>query len=272
MNAQFEIITPDKAKNLLANSDFKNRILNDDTVARYANAMRHGKWKVNGESIIMNCNGAVMNGQHRLHAIVKSNTPVKMLIVKGISVDAFDTMDTGRKRTNGDILGIAGYTDRTNLAAALLVVHAYKTTGHFGKAVKATHNLTKKDYPPILELAKMYPELGDSVRFVHAARKRNEDLAPVSLISSIHYLLGERDDAARDDFFKTFIDGMFSGNECPVRALVQAYRSPIINSAMRLSVETRAAYWIKAWNAYKQGKQITVLRWNSERDKFPAIL
>lgn len=272
MKAEVEVITPEKAQSLLANSDFKNRVLNKDTVARYANAMRQGQWKANGEGIIMNCNGAVMNGQHRLHAIIKANTPISTLIVRGVELDAFDTMDTGRKRSNSDVLGIAGYTDRANLAAALLVVHAYKTLGGFGAGVKATHNLTKKDFPPILTLAATYHTLGESVRFVHAARKANDDLSPVSLIASIHYLLGEKDSESRDEFFEMFITGNFSGIGCPVRALAQAYRSPSTKSAMKLSTEMKAALWIKAWNAFIQNKKINQLRWSPDHHEFPAIL
>lgn len=272
MKAEFETITPAKAQSLLEKSDFRNRILNKATVSRYAYAMQNGKWKANGEGIIMNCNGAVINGQHRLHAIIKAGKPVGMLVVKGVSIDAFDTMDTGRKRTNGDVLGIAGYQDRTTLAAALVVLHSYKTAGVFGKTDVSSRHLLRSACPPILEMAEMYPDLCESIHFVNGYRKGNEDLAPVSLTSVLHYLFNEKDSECCDAFFEAFISGTTSGQGCPVKALIQAYRAPMVKASLNSSTEVKAAYWIKAWNAYVQGKKINKILWNAENHDFPSIL
>lgn len=71
LQGKVETITPDMAREYLK-SNSMNRPLNDRTVNLYAQEMRTGNWKLNGEAICFGKNGALLNGLHRLYAIVKS--------------------------------------------------------------------------------------------------------------------------------------------------------------------------------------------------------
>lgn len=115
--SQIERITPRIANTwLLMNTS--NRPLSEATVAKYAAAMERGEWKLNGEPIIFGSDGVLMSGQHRLHAVIRSNITIDSLVVRGVSRDVFDTLDTHRIRKAADALAISGYTNTNKLASA----------------------------------------------------------------------------------------------------------------------------------------------------------
>ena len=101
-------ITPQKAVELLANNGV-NRRLDNRLVERYAAAMRRGDWKVNGETIKVGKDGRLLDGQHRLNAVVKSGLSVPIMAAFDVDPDSFDTIDTGKMRSGTDTMHILGY-------------------------------------------------------------------------------------------------------------------------------------------------------------------
>ena len=88
-----------------------NRPISKSRVDSYAIDMKRGCWELNGEGIRFDEDGRLIDGQHRLSAIVKSNTVVTMVVTKGISKDV-TLYDRGRNRSESDSLVIGGM-DRT---------------------------------------------------------------------------------------------------------------------------------------------------------------
>ena len=98
LTARVEAITPEKAEEYLEMNTRNYRNMNQDTVNKYALDMRSGRWEENGAPISFYENGVLFDGQHRLKAIAKSGTTVKMLVVHGIPNDT-TIADWGQKRT-----------------------------------------------------------------------------------------------------------------------------------------------------------------------------
>lgn len=71
MTSTVLIITPEMAKKYLQNMK-TNRNISFARVNAYARDMERGAWQENGESIVFNKSGQLVNGQHRLAAIVKA--------------------------------------------------------------------------------------------------------------------------------------------------------------------------------------------------------
>jgi hypothetical protein len=107
MNIELTKITPAKAKQMLANNT-GNRRLDPKRVRRYASEIRKGQWKTTGDSIKLASDGRVLDGQHRLAAIVDADTAVTVAVATGVNPDVFDVLDSGKSRTSGDVLQIAG--------------------------------------------------------------------------------------------------------------------------------------------------------------------
>jgi len=100
------IITPADAQKLIEHNQH-NRPIRDRHVARIANEIKLDRWKFNGDTIKLADTGDVLDGQHRLWAIIMADKPVETIIVNGIARDAFATIDTIRQaRTGSDVLAL----------------------------------------------------------------------------------------------------------------------------------------------------------------------
>lgn len=99
VNSEVLTITPKVAEYLLNLNWIENRPLLDATVAKYAAAIKHGHWKLNGEPIIVANNGTMIDGQHRLYAVVEADKPIDALVTFGVDYDVVNTINCGRPRT-----------------------------------------------------------------------------------------------------------------------------------------------------------------------------
>lgn len=103
METKIEVITPEIARNMLTDN-VRNRILRRKHVARLATSMRRGEWKLTHQGIAYSSDGELIDGQHRLHAIILAGVPVKMMISFG--VDDFIAIDRGASRSVSDLTGM----------------------------------------------------------------------------------------------------------------------------------------------------------------------
>lgn len=106
MKSKVMVITPEIAKEMLKHMPV-NRRLSTKEVNKYAYDMQNGEWQENGESICFNKLGYLINGQHRLEAIIKSGCPQKTVIAYDINIDV-TLYDRGRNRSASDSLTISG--------------------------------------------------------------------------------------------------------------------------------------------------------------------
>src|ERR1700761_996246 len=94
-SAEVERLSPKSAKALLK-GNVHNRNLRKARVSSLAEAMKRGEWELNGESIKVAEDGSLLDGQHRLQAVVESGKSIQVLVVRNLPSDAQDTVDTGR--------------------------------------------------------------------------------------------------------------------------------------------------------------------------------
>lgn len=101
--AEVVTITPQHATTWLrANNN--NRPVRRKHIGFLASEIINGNWQVNGQAIVISENEQVLDGQHRLMAVIESGMPIQSLVVYGISPEAFRTIDTGAVRTGADAL------------------------------------------------------------------------------------------------------------------------------------------------------------------------
>jgi len=118
MKTEIKTVTPTMAKEFLGRNTI-NRNVNSDIVYAYSKSITEGNWMMNGESIKFNVLGEMNDGQHRCHAIIKANMPIRTLLVYDLPVESFKTIDTGKKRNGSDILKIEGVQNATNISSAV---------------------------------------------------------------------------------------------------------------------------------------------------------
>src|ERR1700677_3692262 len=109
-------MTPALATKLLQKNTM-NRNLSQRIVGAYAAAMAAGEWVPDGSPFRIAESGRLLDGQHRLAAIVQSNVTICLVVISGLPDDSQLTMDTGATRTFAHFLQGRGYTDPGTLAA-----------------------------------------------------------------------------------------------------------------------------------------------------------
>ena len=166
ITSRFVMMTPLMAKAIL-DKNTRNRPLRKARIDRYAEEMAEGRWQQNGEPIIISDKDNLMNGQHRLYAVIKAGKPVPMMVVKGIDEGAFPTMDAGMIRTAGDVLGMRGVLNCNNVAAMARMTLNYRDEASIGRArtpSEIDEAVTK--HPEIEKYASLYGSLSSIGRSV----------------------------------------------------------------------------------------------------------
>jgi hypothetical protein len=126
VSVSVELITPRIATALLeANVD--NRKLRESRVAQYADMMKRGLWQLQSDAIAISETGKLLNGQHRLHALVSAGRELFFLVVRGVKDETFGTIDAGMTRTVNDLVaraGVVGASHITPVAKILIALDA----------------------------------------------------------------------------------------------------------------------------------------------------
>jgi len=133
VSISIETITPKWAKEEMQRQEekllegvYRQRKLNASTVKRYAADMKMGHWCLNNQGIGYDDNENLIDGRHRLWAVVEAGVPVKMLVMrgleniedsKGFQFRTQDTIDFGRARTIPNQLQIDGVKNSVTVAA-----------------------------------------------------------------------------------------------------------------------------------------------------------
>lgn len=107
MHSELLTITPNEASKYLANNP-ANRKINERIVAAMAEDMKAGRWMQTHQGIAISNTGRLLDGQHRLSAVIKAGIPVKMMVTFGVDEKAMDAIDQGRKRSTSDIFLFSG--------------------------------------------------------------------------------------------------------------------------------------------------------------------
>ena len=126
--AVIENITPDKAKVYLSLSDgnkARKYGTNKADVNRIIDIINSGGWRVTPDGVAFHWDGSLVNGHHRLSAILKSGKTVKMWVHRGLDDEDVKALDQGRKRSVSDITGL-----NKEIAAALNYAARRAITDH----------------------------------------------------------------------------------------------------------------------------------------------
>ncbi len=93
MRSRVQTITPARAAEWLE-ANTTNRPLSRPVVRSFAEAMRRGEWLVTHQGIAFDVNGVLVDGQHRLAAIIEADLPVQLTVFREVAEGTFDVLDT----------------------------------------------------------------------------------------------------------------------------------------------------------------------------------
>jgi hypothetical protein len=174
LNFELLTFTPELAKRALSHNN-QNRNKSHHTISAYARDMANGDWVTTGDPIRFDSKGNLIDGQHRLEAVVESGLKIPFLVVYGLDTRARHALDIGRKRSPADVLGLMGYHRTTRLAAAARSVNALRS-GQRGQRTTAAE---------IRHIIENHPELAHSTEQFDKA----VGISP-SMLAAMHYVVG----------------------------------------------------------------------------------
>lgn len=101
-----ERITPESAAKMLVGNT-RNRALVQARVIAMAEDMVAGRWRTTHQGVAIATDGTLLDGQHRLNAVILANVSVDMVVTRGLAVESIDAIDIGEKRRAHDVMAIA---------------------------------------------------------------------------------------------------------------------------------------------------------------------
>ena len=238
-------LTPELAAALLKRNE-ANRVIKDNTVSRYAADMTAGRWDFNGEAIIISSDGTTNDGQHRCLAVIKSGVSVKCVFVFGVSRESRLTTDQGAQKTAGDYLAMEGVQNSNSLAASATCIIQLERYGKFASGV----NMLKPSKSEVRERVILDTGVEASFRFIRQPGANR--IAPLAILTTMHYLASQVDPHDADAFMTRLIDGSELKARDPIFVLREKLRTP----ALRLNRNERVKAMITAWNHWRRGREV----------------
>lgn len=242
-------ITPKEAALWLDTKNSHNRPISQSTVDRYAQEMKQKRWVNNAQPIIFGKpSDRLLNGQHRLKAIVQSGVAVECTVTWGVPDAYFDTLDDGNKRSLADVFAISGEGNPALLSSGVRFLWVY-ATGQI-----ATRDLRKGTIAtkPVLEdTLKKHPLLRHSTKFYSLLKQRPGGLlVSAGMAIGLHYLFALVDEKKADEFFNVLQSGIGLTEGHPILALRARLISGKKESSSRLTNSATYFYIVTTWNAF----------------------
>jgi hypothetical protein len=249
-----EEIAPQRATAWLERNK-KNRPIRQIHVKRISWLIVGGRWKLNGNSIKIDEDGNVLDGQHRLWACIEANMPIITIVVYNIKRDAFATVDTVQAlRTATDVLKVTHDVSKRgkDISAALIwlshleadTIATYRRSGN-----RIENDVVETAYAK-------HPEIVDAVTRVSKLGK----LANVAILAFVYYVLCQRNAALAARFINSLENPAALPINDPFYMLRASYVS-LYSNPRRVNPIAVIAVTFKALNYAARNEKVSVLVW-----------
>ena len=244
----FMQVTPELAARWLKRN-LKNRNLRPQTVARYARDMKANRWHLDGTPIRFSHDKVLLDGQHRLAAIIESGITITTAVVVGIDPAAQAVMDTGRARTAADALAIDGEKNSTLIAAAARLALQVER--------QAFSNNDEYSHEEIAAYVHAHPSLRHAVEFTKNLARKTD--CPPAVVAYTFMVMASIDAFAAGNFWVSAAEkvGLKAGD--PVIAMTNRFAEARRNRE-RLSRPAYLSAIYRAWNYRRAGKSLRLIK------------
>ena len=270
METTFRVVTLEEADKLLS-EDSRNRPLRDIWVDQLAGMMAAGDWyPATGDTIKISTAGKLLDGQHRLFAMLLYGKPLKFNVATGIKPMAQEYMDNTVTRTGSDGLSMHGYVNANVLAAAsrLLLFYEHGVLVSQGKrrGRRSQFEGTMK-FPP--RAIRRFVEKNEAIIDIvsRSCKKAPRTLTPTLQAATRWFLEGHASPNGPAGYLREssdwFFDHLLLGHDLHLKSPIFALRRLLENERRRkglsYSWHQKLALTFKAWNLIQRGKEINHL-------------
>jgi hypothetical protein len=233
--------------------------LDENAIATYALAMTNDAWRQNGQPIVFDELGRLVDGVQRLNAVVRSGKKIRTLVARNVRADTLHTIDQHRRRNYAGVLESRG------------VENAGAVVRLLGRLIRIENGALNRDpvsiswsrYDRVLD---NNPDIIDAVRFAETFRGSELHATPRSVLVFQALRAGHRDE------LKAFLDALDPHTEgekldaaMQFRMIVSAWNNdPTTKTDPDKVLGNAIAYF----NAYLEGDKLPSGHvWNLERGR-----
>lgn len=297
-------VTPELAEKFLIQNT-RNRKLRSAHLKAIVRELKEGKWQFNGDALRFDSKGTLVDGQHRLHAILLSGVTAKTLVMFGLAPEVYEDIDkirSARKTTDyvdaqlKEKFAQNGLTKKAQAAYASIagllqpyykaIEEGSKFTGdvasqaEFGIAGRASYAVKELDCDLLMKIA--------SAVSVDGVTRVLKGGTPQSLGAGLYILAKSTPNFNRaPELAFLFFQMLVVGVSCD-----DLRNSAVLHLREELMLMTHEVYkekhsrnkhkyvigiMIIAWNHFISNKTMktskaTKFNWNPNKDEFPVIL
>lgn len=224
--SQWILVTPAMAAHWLLNN-FVNRPMSDDVIAAYTRDMLNGQWIQTHQGIAFNDRDHLIDGQHRLTAIVRSGMTVAMMAtfglpskIEGSEMTTMDAVDRGRTRSVADQLKIQ---------------HGMKNGSAIASITAALANLCYNQRTRRLSVGQtleIYRAFQESVDLIIATRPKEPGIKNVGVMAA--FAFARTADPQRAHRVESLYDYLSFGGDTPPGKPIRLLRDFLISDDAKL--------------------------------------
>lgn len=263
-----EVITPKIAEEMLEGNE-GNRKVNHPNLDYLCHEMKKANFRLTGDTIKISKSGRLLDGQHRLMAVVKTKVTIRCNVTRGLEEDIFKFIDLNKTRGAHDVLQIEGISNAAKMAVMIKFIISYKN-GRIHHAVN--HKSTKATKITNYDVSEFYRKHSDSLEYSLSVGWNNKNkIIPGSIMAGLHYCLKDINFDDATAFIKSTIDGINLGKTSPIFVLREKLIANMSNT-LKMPAAMRLAIIIKAWNAFRKGRVISKLYYDGTKEDFPKAI
>ena len=268
MTSRIVLLTRDIARGWLKRND-GNRTFSKINARILTAEMTRGFWRANGESIVFDTEGVLIDGQHRLRAILSSGHQYLAPVITGVLAEARPTVDTGMKRSTANNFQMAGESNTSTLAATVILWKGYQSR----QVKEMTHPEMRLSVSGAMEYLEEWPGLREAASAANKLRPGGQGrmLVPTSEVALVWFAIVSSG-ASRErtnDYLGRGLTGYSLSPGSPILALRRRL-SEHMRPGQRMHKRERLALLLKAWQLWSTGKTRKVLRWEVD-EGFPFL-
>jgi hypothetical protein len=173
LTSRWEDINPTTAAQYLESME-GNRAVRQSRVDFYAAQMRAGLWRETHQGIAFDHQLHMIDGQHRMWAIVESGCTIRIMVTRGVNAEDVVVVDSNLPRNFSDVAHYAGWTTTNSTAAAIAKIIAIGVTS---RNMMVPHEITHQWYEHFAEAVDF------AVKVLNVTRGVGTKCIPVSVAS-----------------------------------------------------------------------------------------
>jgi hypothetical protein len=267
-----QVITPEIAEQMLSRNIKNNRPVSNMTINQYAIDMTAGKWMDTADSIKFDTEGNMIDGQHRLHAIIKAGISVEAWVATELNAESVRYIDTGRKRTANDLLQMAemggGYVAEITAVTRKVISWQRDTKAVLSRKGHGSGLRGSISNHQILQYALDNPTIIQHAQF----GKQLYAKTPVKVytatdIGFLSWLFSTIDPEKAAEF----LEKACLKDNVPADSPIACLYNRLLNSKEYMTPLLKLKLTFHAWNLWRENKKVYALK-VSKMDELPELI